>query len=167
MAPFTAELGRLDSIPGVAQRTAEVLIAELGVDMTQFPSAGHAASWVGLCPGNHESAGKHKSGRTRTGNRWLRAALTEAAHAATRTDSALAAQYRRLMHRGHKKAVVAVAHSILVIAYHLLSRQTTYRELGADYFDRRHAEKATARAPGLPRDAPAGGLSASDRRTAA
>ena len=146
MAPFTAELGRLDSIPGVAQRTAEVLIAELGVDMTQFPSAGHAASWVGLCPGNHESAGKHKSGRTRKGNRWLRAALTEAAHAATRTDSALAAQYRRLMHRGPKKAVVAVAHSILVIAYHLLSRQTTYREFGADYFDRRHAERATRRA---------------------
>jgi len=146
MAPFTAELGRLDTIPGVAQRTAEVLIAELGVDMTQFPSAGHAASWVGLCPGNHESAGKHKSGRTRKGNRWLRAALTEAAHAATRTDSALAAQYRRLMHRGHKKAVVAVAHSILVIAYHLLSRQTTYREFGADYFDRRHAERATRRA---------------------
>jgi transposase len=78
----------------VAQRTAEVLIAELGVDMTQFPSAGHAASWVGLCPGNHERAGKPKSGRTRKGNRWLRAALTEAAHAATRTDSALAAQYR-------------------------------------------------------------------------
>jgi transposase len=147
MAPFADELARLDTIPGVAQRTAEVVIAELGVDMGQFPSDGHAASWAGLCPGNNESAGKHKPGKTRKGNRWLRTALIEAAQAATRTDSALAAQYRRIMrHRGHKKAVVAVAHRILVIAYHLLSRQTTYRELGAGYFDRRHAERATRRA---------------------
>ncbi len=147
MAPFADELARLDTIPGVAQRTAEVVIAELGVDMGQFPSDGHAASWAGLCPGNNESAGKHKSGKTRKGNRWLRTALIEAAQAAIRTDSALAARYRRIMrHRGHKKAVVAVAHRMLVIAYHLLSRQTTYRELGADYFDRRHAERATRRA---------------------
>jgi transposase len=147
MAPFADELARLDTIPGVAQRTAEVVIAELGADMGQFPSDGHAASWAGLCPGNNESAGKHKPGKTRKGNRWLRTTLIEAAQAATRTDSALAAQYRRIMrHRGHKKAVVAVAHRILVIAYHLLSRQTTYRELGADYFDRRHAERATRRA---------------------
>jgi transposase len=147
MAPFADELARLDTIPGVAQRTAEVVIAELGIDMDQFPSAGHAASWAGLCPGNNESAGKHRSGKIRKGNRWLRTALIEAAQAATRTDSALAAQYRRIMrHRGHKKAVVAVAHSILVIAYHLMSRQTTYRELGAGYFDRRHAERATRRA---------------------
>jgi transposase len=147
MAPFADEVARLDTIPGVAQRTAEVVIAELGIDMDQFPSAGHAASWAGLCPGNNESAGKHRSGKIRKGNRWLRTALIEAAQAATRTDSALAAQYRRIMrHRGHKKAVVAVAHSILVIAYHLMSRQTTYRELGAGYFDRRHAERATRRA---------------------
>jgi transposase len=147
MAPFADELARLDTIPGVAQRTAEVVIAELGIDMDQFPSAGHAASWAGLCPGNNESAGKHRSGKSRKGNRWLRTALIEAAQAATRTDCALAAQYRRIMrHRGHKKAVVAVAHSILVVAYHLLSRQTTYRELGAGYFDRRHAERATRRA---------------------
>jgi transposase len=147
MAPFADELARLDTIPGVAQRTAEVVIAELGIDMDQFPSDGHAASWAGLCPGNNESAGKHRSGKIRKGNRWLRTALIEAAQAATRTDCALAAQYRRIMrHRGHKKAVVAVAHSILVVAYHLLSRQTTYRELGAGYFDRRHAERATRRA---------------------
>jgi transposase len=147
MAPFADELARLDTIPGVAQRTAEVVIAELGIDMGQFPSDGHAASWAGLCPGNNESAGKHRSGKIRKGNRWLRTALIEAAQAATRTDSALAAQYRRIMrHRGHKKAVVAVAHSILVVAYHLMSRRTTYRELGAGYFDGRRAEQATRRA---------------------
>jgi transposase len=148
IVPFADELARLDTIHGVARRTAEVLIAELGVDMTQFPSDRHLASWAGLCPGNNESAGKHKSGKTRRGNRWLRAALTEAALAAIRTsNSAFAARYRRIMrHRGHKKAVLAVAHAMLVTAYHLLARQTTYHELGADYFDRRHGERVTQRA---------------------
>jgi transposase len=148
IAPFADELARLDTIHGVARRTAEVLIAELGVDMRQFPSDRHLASWAGVCPGNNESAGKHKSGKTRRGNRWLRAALTEAALAAIRTsNSAFAAPYRRIMrHRGHKKAVTAVAHAMLVTAYHLLARQTTYQELGADYFDRRHAERVTRRA---------------------
>jgi transposase len=148
IAPFAEELARLDTIHGVAQRTAEVLIAELGVDMRQFPSDQHLASWAGLCPGNNESAGKHKSGKTRRGNRWLRTALTEAALAAIRTsNSAFAARYRRIMrHRGHKKAVTAVAHTMLVTAYHLLARQTTYQELGADYFDRRHAERVRRRA---------------------
>jgi transposase len=148
IAPFAEELARLDTIHGVARRTAEVLIAELGVDMRQFPSDRHLASWAGLCPGNNESAGKHKSGKTRRGNRWLRTALTEAALAAIRTsNSAFAARYRRIMrHRGHKKAVTAVAHTMLVTAYHLLARRTTYQELGADYFDRRHAERVTRRA---------------------
>src|SRR5881409_3533478 len=148
ISPFADELARLDTIHGVARRTAEVLIAELGADMNQFPNDRHLASWAGLCPGNNESAGKHRSGKTRRGNRWLRAALTEAALAATRRSGcALAARYRRLMrHRGHKKAVVAVAHSILVTAYHLLARQTAYRELGADSFDRMHAERAKRRA---------------------
>jgi len=145
--PFAAALTRLDSIPGVSQRTAEVLIAEIGVDMRVFPTAGHLASWAGLCPGNNESAGKHRAGRTRKGNRWLRMTLIEAALAAARTSTALGARYRRVMrHRGHHKAVIAVAHAILVIAYHLLSRETTYQELGADYFDRRHAERAQRRA---------------------
>lgn len=148
MAPFAEELKRLDTIPGVNQRTAEVIIAELGVDMSVFPSADHAASWAGLCPGNNESAGKHKSGKTRKGNRWLRGALTEAALAATRaSNTAFAARYRRVMrHRGHKKAVVAVAHAILVTAYHLLARKTTYQEPGTDYYDRRHAERVRHRA---------------------
>jgi len=148
IVPFADELARLDTIHGVGRRTAEVLIAELGVDMNQFPSDRHLASWAGLCPGNNESAGKHKSGKTRRGNRWLRAALTEAALAAVRTsNSAFTARYRRIMrHRGHKKAVLAVAHAMLVTAYHLLARQTTYHELGADYFDRRHGERVTQRA---------------------
>jgi transposase len=148
IAPFAEEVARLDTIHGVAQRTAEVLIAELGVDMRQFPSARHLASWAALCPGNNESAGKHESGKTRRGNRWLRAALTEAALAAIRTsNSAFAARYRRVMrHRGHKKAVIAVAHAMLVTVYHVLARQTPYRELGADYYDHRHLQRARRRA---------------------
>ncbi len=148
IAPFDEEVKRLDTILGVGERTAQVVIAELGVDMRVFPTAGHVASWGGLCPGNNESAGKHKSGRTRRGNRWLRTALVEAAHAAIRKrDSAYAARYRRIMrHRGHNKAVLAVAHAILVTAYHLLARKTTYQELGAHYYDQRHAERAKRRA---------------------
>src|SRR5262245_32614639 len=116
--------------------------------MNAFPTAAHLASWAGVCPGNHESAGKHKSGRTRKGNRWLRGALIEAALAASRaSNTALAARYRRIArHRGHKKAVAAVAHAILVIVYHLLTRSTTYQELGTDYYDRRAAERARRRA---------------------
>jgi transposase len=148
LTPFADAVQRLDTIPGVNQRTAEVLIAEIGVDMSRFPSHRHLASWTGLCPGNHESAGKHKSGKTRKGNIWLRAALIEAALGATRTkNSAVAARYRRVLrHRGHKKAIVAVAHSLLVTAYHVLAHQTTYHELGPDYYDRRHSERLTRRA---------------------
>lgn len=144
IAPYAEELKRLDEIPGVNQRTAEVLIAEGGVDMSAFPSARHFASWAALCPGNYESAGKHRSGRIRRGNRWLRAALIEAALGATRKkDGAFPAMYRRIMrHRGHKKAIVAVAHAILVTSYHLLARKTTYKDLGTEYFDFRHREKA-------------------------
>jgi transposase len=147
IAPFAEMVTRLDSIPGVSHRTAEVLIAEIGVDMRVFPTAGHLASWAGLCPGNNESAGKHRAARTRSGNRWLRMTLVEAALAASRTSTALGARYRRVMrHRGHHKAVIAVAHAMLVIAYHLLSRETTYHELGADYFDRQQAERLQRRA---------------------
>jgi transposase len=148
LAPFEDAVQRLDTIPGVNHRTAEVLIAEIGIDMHQFPSDRHLASWAGLCPGNHESAGKQKTGRTRKGNVWLRGALVEAALGATRAkNSALAARYRRILrHRGHKKAVVALAHALLVTAYHVLARQTTYQELGPDYYDRHHTERATRRA---------------------
>lgn len=148
LRPFATEPTRLDSMPGIARRTAEVLIAEIGVDMRQFPTAQHLASWAGLCPGQNESAGKHKSGRTRSGNRWLRMALIEAASMAARTrNTAFAARYHRIArHRGHKKAVVAVAHAMLVTAYHLLARQLEYREPGADYFEHGHRERATRRA---------------------
>ena len=148
LAPFTEDLERVSTIPGVKQRTAEVVIAEIGVDMSVFPSAGHLASWAALCPGNNESAGKHRSGKTRRGNPWLRTALTEAALGAIRHGrGALAARYRRIMrHRGHKKAVIAVAHAMLVAIYHMLTRRTTYQDLGDDYYDRRHAERAKHRA---------------------
>ena len=148
IAPYAADLTRLDTIPGVNRRTAEVLIAELGVDMRVFPSERHLASWVALCPGQNESAGKQHSGKTRQGNRWLRAALTEAALSASRSpNTAFAARYHRLKrHRGHKKAVIAVAHHLAVTVYHLLSRQSTYREIGAHSSDQRHATQVTRRA---------------------
>jgi transposase len=148
MAPFTAELERLDAIPGINRRTAEVIIAEIGVDMAVFPTAKHLASWAGLCPGNRESAGKHKPTTTRKGDRWLRTALVEAALSGSRVSrSALAARYRRIMrHRGHKKAVIAVAHAILVSVYHILAHQVAYQDLGPAYYDRRHLERARRQA---------------------
>jgi transposase len=148
LAPFASEATRLDAIPGVGPRTAEVVIAEIGVDMRQFPTARHLASWAGLCPGTHESAGKRRPVRTRKGNRWLRAALIEAALAAINVrDSALAARYRRLVrHRGHKKAVVAVAHRMLTTAYLLLAEGLPYREPGADYYDPQRKDRAVRRA---------------------
>ncbi|HXI21986.1 MAG TPA: IS110 family transposase, partial [Gemmatimonadales bacterium] len=142
MVPYHAQAERLRQVPGLKTRGAEVLIAELGVDMAPFPSARHCASWAGLCPGNHESAGKRKSGRTGHGSPWLRAALTEAAWGASQTRSYLGAQYHALARRrGKKRATTAVAHSILVIAYHLLKDGTTYHDLGVDYFDLRNATR--------------------------
>jgi transposase len=144
VAPFSPLLALLITIPGVSQRTAEVILAEIGTDMGQFPSAGHLASWAGVCPGNNESAGKHRAGTTRKGSRWLRVALIEAANAAARGKGTyLASQYARLKgRRGHKKAIVAVAHSILVIAWHLLSTGQPYSDLGADWFLQRHSSEA-------------------------
>jgi transposase len=140
-------LDRLDTIPGVSQRTAEILLAEIGADLSRFPSAKHLASWAGMCPGNHESAGKRLSGKTRKGSRWLKQVLIEAAHVASKTkDTYLAAQYRRLAaRRGKKRALVALGHTILIIVYHILTRQTTYQELGADYFDRQEREQLQRR----------------------
>jgi transposase len=127
----------LDTIPGIARSTAELLVAEIGTDMAKFPTSAHLASWAGLAPGNHQSGGRQRTGRTRKGNRWLRAALVAAAQAAARTKASyLGAQYRRLKaRRGAKKAALAVAHSLLVIAYHVIARREPYHELGADYFD--------------------------------
>jgi transposase len=137
LRPFERELELLCTIPGVGRLTAEVMLAELGPDMSRFPSDRHAASWAAICPGHDESAGKRRSGKPRKGNRWLRTALIEAANsAAGRTRGTyLNAQYLRLKsRRGHAKAIVAVAHSILVSAYHVLERDQTYEELGGDYF---------------------------------
>lgn len=146
IAPFARQVELLCTIPGVKQRTAEVILAEIGPDMSRFPDAGHLASWAGMCPGNNESAGKHKSGKTRKGSKWLRKALVEAAHAAARSkDTYLAAQYARLRgRRGPKKAAVAVGHSILVIAYHLLERDVPYQDLGAGFYADLHARHKQA-----------------------
>jgi transposase len=138
LAPFLDPelVGKLQAIPGVNRTTIENVVAEIGLDMSQFPTADHLASWAGICPGNEQSAGKRKRSRTTQGNRWLRRALAEAAWAATSSrDSYLAAQYHRLGgRRGKKRAVVAVAHSLLVIIYHVIKDRLDYRDLGADYF---------------------------------
>jgi transposase len=143
--PFAATLARLDTIPGVDQRTAENILAEMGPDMAVFPSAAHAASWMGLCPGNHETGGKRRSGATRHGNRWARRAFTEAAWAAKNTRGTYAAaQFRRLAkRRGAKRAIVATAHSLAIAAYHILAGAAHYRELGADYFERLQPDQLT------------------------
>lgn len=139
MRPFEEALERLETIPGVGRRTAEAILAEIGPEVSRFPTYKHLASWAGMCPGNDQSGGKRRSGKTTKGDPWLRAALVEAAHAAGRTKNTyLSAQYRRLAsRRGKKRAAVAVGHSILVIAYHLLERSCGYEELGGDYFDKR------------------------------
>jgi len=143
MRPFEEGLANLRTIPGVGQKITELILAEVGPDMSRFSSHKHLAAWAGLCPGNNESAGKRYSGRTRKGSPWLREGLVEAARAAAHTKNTyLSAQYHRIAaRRGAKRAAVAVAHTMLVIAYHILSRGTTYQELGGDYFDRRNRDK--------------------------
>jgi transposase len=136
---FETKIKQLDSIPGISRQIAEVLLAEMGWDMSRFPTDKNLASWAGMCPGNNESAGKRRNGKTRKGSRWLRHALIEAAHGAARTKNKyLKTQYHRVAaHRGKKKALVAVGHSILIISYHLLTRGQEYSDLGANYFDER------------------------------
>jgi transposase len=147
VVPYPDLLRRLATIPGVDRTTALVLLAEFGEDMTRFPTPGHLAKWAGLCPGNEESAGKRFSGRTRKGDRYVRRILVQSAWAAARThDCFLAALFRRVaQRRGLKKAAVAVAHRILIIAWHILAEQgVEYHERGGDHFDRRNPER-TAR----------------------
>ena len=145
--PFQEAIPRLDTIPGVAQATAEMIVSEIGTDMSRFPSADHLAAWAGLVPGQNESAGKRRSGKMRNGNHVLRTGLVQAAHAVSHTkNNYLVAQYHRIAaRRGKKKALVAVAHSILVIAYHILLRKEAYSDLGANYFDEQDPVKTAQR----------------------
>lgn len=147
IAPFEPAVELLCTIPGVQRRSAEVIIAETGVEMSVFPTAKHLASWAGLCPGNDQSAGKRRSGRSRHGSKWLDWALEEAALAAVRSnDTYLAAQYARLRpRRGHKKALGAVKHSIICACWHMLGSGELYHDLGGDYYQRRDPHKTTRR----------------------
>jgi transposase len=142
-APMVDAVQRLVTIPGIDERAAQTIVAETGPDLTPFASAPQLASWAGLCSGNNESAGKRKSGKTTKGNRWLREILVQSAWAASHTKQTyLSAQYRRLAgRRGRKRALVALGHTLLVVIFQLLKKQTTYRELGADYFDRLDADR--------------------------
>jgi transposase len=135
MIPFVPARDQFDTIPGIGKRNAEIIVAEIGVDMTVFPTPGHLASWAGVCPGNNESAGIHKSTATRSGNPWLTSALVESAWSAIRTkDCYLAVRFQRIRkRRGEQRALMAIAHTILVICWHLLHENTTYTELGTDY----------------------------------
>lgn len=145
--PFNKAVQQLDQIPGVGPRAAEQVLGEIGLDMSRFPTADHLSSWAKLCPGNNESAGKHISGRAAKGNPWLSSVLTEAAWSAARTkDTYLSAQYRRIApRRGSKRAIKAVAHSIIISIYHMLKHGTPYRELGGNYFDNRNRHSTVQR----------------------
>ena len=139
--PFARQIELLATIPGIGQRAAQVIVSEIGVDMTRFPTAAHLASWAGLCPGNNESAGKHRSGKTRKGSKELCQVLVECAWAAGRTSTYVGAQFRRFHRRfgkqGGQKAAIATAHTVIVIIWHVLAETTAYRDLGSDYFTRR------------------------------
>lgn len=146
-APFDRQLAHLVTMPGIAEVAARVVIAEIGVDMSIFPTAGHLASWAGLCPGNNESAGKHRSGHTTHGNPWLAETLVQAAWAATRQhDSWLRARHYRLVKRiGRKRAIVAIAHSMLIAIWWMLTEDCDYQDLGGDFYDRFNNTEAETR----------------------
>ena len=153
VAPFARARDRLDTIPGVGKRAAEVIVAEIGIDMARFPTAGHLASWAGMCPGNNVTGGKQRSGRTTKGDVWLRDILVQCAWTASRTrDTYLAAQFWRLSRRiGKEKAAMAVDHSILVAAWHILTTDTDYDDLGGDWFARKvnHGHRRAQAIPNL------------------
>jgi transposase len=149
LAPLQAEIDRLQTVPGIGQRTAETILAEVGHDMSRFPTSRHLASWAGLCPGSHESAGKSRSGRARKGSPWLRSMLVEAAKSAGRSDTYLGARYKRLAaRRGAKRATFALAHELLVSAFHILDRGVDYQDLGTTWFDERDRERTIRRLTG-------------------
>lgn len=137
LGPYEQILLRLETIPGIKRRLAEIILAEIGPEMSRFPSAQHLASWAGMCPGNHQSAGKRLSGKTRKGSQWLRTALVEAAHAASHCkESYLSAHYHHIaVRRGKKRAAVALGHTLLIIIYHVIAENKAYEELGGDYLE--------------------------------
>ena len=145
MAPFAAEVALLETIPGVSRTAATTILAEIGTDMSRFPSGRHLASWAGVCPGNRQSGGKRLSGKPTKGKVWLRAVLGEVAWAAARTrDTYLHAQFERLAkRRGRKRAIVAVGHTILLCAFYLLRTRRPYTDLGLDYFDSQDIDRVT------------------------
>lgn len=145
LRPVEELLVRLEQITGVNRHTLHVLCAEVGTDLSRFPDAGHLASWAGMCPGHDESAGKRHSGRTRPGNRYVKAALVQAAHATAKTQTYLGEQYRRLKRRrGSKRAALAVGHSILVIFYHMVMTGAPYQEKGVEFFQKREPSRVPA-----------------------
>ena len=153
--PFVQQTNLLATIPGIGERAAQVIISEIGVDMARFPTAAHLASWAGLCPGNNESAGKHRSGRTRKGNTELCAVLTECAWAAGRTSTYVGAQFRRFHRRfgkkGGRKAAIATAHTLIVIVWHVLAETTAYRDLGVGLLHPPHRQPRSTQTPPHPR----------------
>ena len=142
MAEYAEALAAIDQIPGVGTRSAQVILAEIGMDMSRFPSAEHLCSWAGIAPGNHQSAGKRKSGKTNKGNKTLKSMLIQCAKSAKRVKgSYFSAQFNRISaRRGKNRAAVAVAHSILTVIYHILKERVPYRDLGSDYYDSIHRE---------------------------
>ena len=143
MSEYEENIKKLEKIPGIGRTSAQVILAEIGQDMNQFPTAGHLASWAGVCPGNNESAGKRRNGKTRKGNKILKSTLVQCANASKRhKDSFYHAQYQRiLVRRGKKRATVAVAHSILISIYYMIKYDKEYNELGAQFYNQFNTEK--------------------------